>query len=334
MFGSGVLDVAIGLVFLYLLSSLICSAINELISGIVSSRAKTLVSGLSNLLDGKTAFTNPKDAKTPTNSIALNNWTKKLLNHPLVDAMGADASPPSYLPARTFSTALLSMIMDASGGERAVTDLNLLKGLQVFEMLQDKTSKLDNTVLNKALPPLIEAARTQWAAQGSPIGAEVATVKNQIESWFNDAMDRVSGWYKRKTQVSIFIISIIGVLVLNIDSISAVQRLGSDSTFRAAVASGAQAYVKSNSSAATTAPQEDPEQQLATLDQYQYPIGWKTAPLPAHGAKMSEEFGFWLQKVIGLLISAAAISLGAPFWFDILSRFISIRSTGKAVTTS
>jgi hypothetical protein len=38
---------------------------------------------------------------------------------------------------------------------------------------------------------------------------------------------------------------------------------------------------------------------------------------------------FWT-KILGILLTAIAASLGAPFWFDLLNRFVSIRSTGKA----
>ncbi|WP_419661828.1 uncharacterized protein Dvar_22610 [Desulfosarcina variabilis str. Montpellier] len=40
---------------------------------------------------------------------------------------------------------------------------------------------------------------------------------------------------------------------------------------------------------------------------------------------MKEE---WIAKVIGLLITILAISLGGPFWFDILSKVSKIRATG------
>ena len=39
--------------------------------------------------------------------------------------------------------------------------------------------------------------------------------------------------------------------------------------------------------------------------------------------------GFW-EKVVGLLFTALAISLGAPFWFDMLNRVVSIRAAGRA----
>ena len=37
----------------------------------------------------------------------------------------------------------------------------------------------------------------------------------------------------------------------------------------------------------------------------------------------------WVLKVIGLLFTVGALTLGAPFWFDLLSKFVSLRSAGK-----
>ncbi len=37
----------------------------------------------------------------------------------------------------------------------------------------------------------------------------------------------------------------------------------------------------------------------------------------------------WVLKALGLLITGLAISQGAPFWFDLLNKFIVIRSTVK-----
>ncbi|AGZ41925.1 hypothetical protein [Actinoplanes friuliensis] len=37
----------------------------------------------------------------------------------------------------------------------------------------------------------------------------------------------------------------------------------------------------------------------------------------------------WLLKLLGLVLTAAAAALGAPFWFDLLNRLVNLRSTGK-----
>src|ERR1017187_7249588 len=98
MFGSEVLDVAIGLVFIYLVLSLICSAACELIESFWKRRARYLRRGLQELFD------DPKD-------IGL---VAEIYRHPLVSSLfrgpyepGNTANLPSYIPARNFALALM-----------------------------------------------------------------------------------------------------------------------------------------------------------------------------------------------------------------------------------
>jgi hypothetical protein len=57
------------------------------------------------------------------------------------------------------------------------------------------------------------------------------------------------------------------------------------------------------------------------------PIGWDGDPLlsaPRHANWLD-----WLQKFGGLLITALAICMGAPFWFDLLNQLANIRTSIK-----
>ena len=67
-------------------------------------------------------------------------------------------------------------------------------------------------------------------------------------------------------------------------------------------------------------PKERIRQTLGNLEQLGIPLGWQAKP-------KNEE---WPNKLIGLLLTTFAISLGAPFWFDILNKVINLRSSGKA----
>src|SRR5882724_11562891 len=103
MFGSSALEVAIGLVFTYLLLSLLCSAINEWIAGVFSLRARKLAAGIKSLLQDETGL----------------GLAKALYSHGLIDGLSKksqkpdDQEPlkgkdgPSYIPPRTFATALM-----------------------------------------------------------------------------------------------------------------------------------------------------------------------------------------------------------------------------------
>ena len=52
MFGSTVLEVGIGMILVYLMVSLVCTAANEALASVLGWRAKNLKEGIRNLLDG------------------------------------------------------------------------------------------------------------------------------------------------------------------------------------------------------------------------------------------------------------------------------------------
>ena len=56
------------------------------------------------------------------------------------------------------------------------------------------------------------------------------------------------------------------------------------------------------------------------------PIGWQN--FPEEGTSIS--FATVLAKVVGLILTSLAVSLGAPFWFDLLSKFMNVRGTGQS----
>src|SRR5215469_10830715 len=112
MFGSDILDVAVGLVFVYLLASLIVSTITELFAGWLGWRADKLLDGIRNLI----------------NSPGAKDWAHALYEHPLIKGMSPlptkvfaigkfqlapQAAGPSYIPARAFSTALVGLIQNS-----------------------------------------------------------------------------------------------------------------------------------------------------------------------------------------------------------------------------
>src|SRR5438552_3197422 len=110
MFNSGILDVAIGIIFVYLLVSLIVTAANELIAAIFKMRGRVLWQGICNLL--------PSDDKDGKGNIA-----RQVYEHPLIDGL-SPSRWPSYIPSRTFALALLDVV---SGGQGEIAELSQLQ---------------------------------------------------------------------------------------------------------------------------------------------------------------------------------------------------------------
>jgi hypothetical protein len=277
MFGSTILDVAIGIVFIYLLVSLVISAINEFIAALLKSRAKNLAQGIQALLQDP----------SPT------GWAARLYQHPLVASLSTPNSKPSYIPSRTFALALLDLIAPATtDGTRTLADLKT--GL----------ANLPGP-LQRTLTTLLEESQD-----------DVERLKKQIEIWFNNGMDRVSGWYKRKTQWLQFFLGLSIVIVLNIDSVHIGRALWAvNSPLRASLVESAKSFVAQPGG--TNRPMKDVVDAISTAS---LPIGWSEFPKPDQ----------WPTVVVGWLITAFAVSLGAPFWFDLLNKFVNVRASGKA----
>lgn len=170
--------------------------------------------------------------------------------------------------------------------------------------------------------PAANALATLFAASGSDLG----TFGRRIERWYDDAMDRVSGWYKRRVQLAIAVYGAALVIVFNIDAAGIADNLWRAPVERAAVATAAAAQAQGDL--------DSVDRSLHQLTSLSIPIGWdlsaKNAGQPVNvERRIPDNVGLWLRKIVGMTLSAIAISLGAPFWFDALGRLSSLRNTGK-----
>lgn len=305
MFGSTVLEVAIGLVFIYLLLSLLCSAINEWIAQIFALRARTLSEGIKNLLRDKKGV----------------GPAKALYSHGLIDGLSKKSQKsgdktlkgrngPSYIPPRAFATALMDHLgMLLLPNPQAASDARVLEQLKLLGRAQ-----LDAKV-KQGLTTLIKQAN-----------GDIAKLQQNIETWFNDAMDRVSGWYKRRAQVIGFVLGLVVTLFMNADTIYIAQTLSRSPTMRAAVIADAQKL------SGQTLPEKTASDVLAELKRTSLPLGWQKSDPPdptKNRSSLKEVFmNYGWMPIIGWLLTAAALSLGASFWFDLLNKIMHIRSTG------
>jgi hypothetical protein len=289
VFGSMALELAISMVFVYLLLSLICTAINEWIAAVAGLRAKTLEKGIRNLL----------------NDHGGQGFAARLYDHPLIKGLCEQGHKPSYIPSRIFALALLDMIapVNAVGPPRSLADVRSL------------VEKMNDTDLRTTLLILIDNS-----------GAELTRLRRSLENWFDDSMNRVSGWYKKKTHTTIFVLASMLTLMVNVDTVMIVNALSRDATLRASIVAAAQEAAKQ------PLPQDggngpDIAKLQNQINALQLPIGWAADPRDPRAVPSS--FGDAVMKILGLSLTAFAISLGAPFWFDLLNRLVNLRATGK-----
>jgi hypothetical protein len=156
---------------------------------------------------------------------------------------------------------------------------------------------------------------------------DIGAVRKNFENWFDGTMDRVSGWYRRLTQTVLFLIGIFAAATLNVDSITIATRLTSDKALRNAIVSTAQ-HPTTPSDNKTYAELSD------GLTKIGFPIGYKSGFYPE--PQMCDFQGgctfrmeVFVRTALGWFVMAFAIMLGAPFWFDVLNKFMVVRSTVK-----
>lgn len=293
MFGSTILEVAIGIVFVYLLLSLICSALSELIEARLRLRAKDLKKGI------LTLFGDPKKQGL---------LAKDFFDHPLIKAMG---DQPSYIPSRTFSLALWNLASKAGAAGEATIGLtrNLPQIRKTIESFPDDK-------VRQALLMLIDEA-----------GGDFDRARENVERWYDDVMDRVSGWYKRRTQWILLAIGLSFAVVLNIDSLKIADQLYRDGPQRSAIVSTAEGYAAASKDSDTVA-KAGIKENFDRIKGLGFPLGWTRTEFPAE-----TDLWAWIcalvLKAVGLLATGMAVSLGAPFWFDVLNKFMVVRSTIK-----
>ncbi len=290
MLGSLALEIAISLAFLYLLLALMCSVVNEWMASLLKMRATNLWDGVRNLLYDSEGT----------------GLARQLYDHALVKNLGRSGKLPSYIPSRTFAMALFDLVAPVNGSSATKT----------LQDVRDSVEKISNEPVKQALVALIDDA-----------GTDIRRARENVERWYDDAMDRVSGWYKKKTQVFILLWALAVTLSVNADTILIANTLAHDATMRKSLVAMAEVRAKEALPQNTDQTVDLIKQMSMEADKLGLPIGWSDKP--DDPKRLPNGPGEWALKIIGLLLTTGAVSLGAPFWFDVLNKLVNIRSVGK-----
>ena len=434
MYLQEILEVAIGLVFVWLVLSVATMSLQEWLGNIANLRGKEMKKTITQLLSSK-------------------DLTQEFYQHPLIASLytlpkNPRKKPryPSYIPAPKFSAAIFDLVIKAgtedspvqamtgeidkhlasiqspegqklarqdwnvildsarnivaSGlgtaaldslklqikfygekypeAEQAVAALGLRLDAYYGQFVQGQRSAVEPGVdgglslrqfrlgmlgLQKINPRFFETVSALVRqAEVNALGEEqvAASLKTNIETWFNDAMQRLSGAYKRRAQWTAFLVGIIMALILNVDSINVATSLWREPTLRQAIIAQAQSYAPPATSqgSPTASPLESIPAMEAQLQALNIPFGWTTGvfdtgsrlctilPFQANKAwgipsqndqglpicknlnNLPPDIYGWLVKVLGILITGAAAAQGAPFWFDMLGKLVNVRGTG------
>ena len=298
------LEVIAGIVFTFMLLSLLGTTINELLSSWRGWRGYYLEEGLKRLLEYK-------DHPEIFERFMKNPFFRQLFQH---KAPLRASRAPAYLSSANFANILINVLKEKDKAIQAAEDLisGLPEGSQLREVLEHLQSEGVNSV---------------------------EEFKTRLQSWFDDVMWQASGWYKRHMQLVTMLVGLGIAVILNADAIQMYHHLTTNVAAREQINLLAEVFVQNN----PELPQQPVLSDSLSIQQIKSGVrefvesedfrnmsnilglGWQPGDL-------SVDARAWLIRIFGWLLTALAISLGAPFWFDILKKIINIKSSDAQST--
>lgn len=373
---SGIIDLAIGLTFVFAVAAALASVATELIARLLGLRGAYLLSGLRELVDGGGASTDlsqaeqdyqsmqdiiarpPADPAPAPSSTGTPSAAGALLGGPILRSQGmagqitsrkltlaatgqtghlpkmtADRkggslrnqrrSLPAYISSRSFAEAVIDLVVPGPGGQ--VTMTSIQQGID-------------------ALPPTMSPFKPALQALAKNAGDDSSRFRVIVEQWYDDHMDRVSGWYKRHVAKVTLAAGAVLIVLFNINALTIARTLYSENTVSTAVSSVA---AKVTSCPASESQQECLADLQAQLSATGLPVGWGTVRdcrQPGARCNWLDQRGIFsihgdsawqvVQVLIGFLIVLLALVPGAQFWFGLLGKLGSLRTTGPPPATT
>lgn len=397
---NNILLILISLVFIYAVLSILVSILTEWWNAYFKERGIFLKDSIYKLL------------KDPLNK----DYGYLFYNH--VTIAGLKSAPdrdPHYISGTMFAEALIDIIAQQvvnnqkvklvinADGTREYQMENTSIPSDIMERFQLGVAGMNTSPFADLMQSFIDKSKSGVTENKN----QYDLLKSHIEKWYNDYMDRVSGWYKTKQRKKFIIAGFVVAIVLNIDSLHLLKVLSMDGDLRTRLVASAEQtvdHMKRDSSALNSSSnmmktvfiekdklQKSRGLQLDTvqvqkwlcefnkldstrkindslamknikkLDSALYlvsemniPIGWSGNSAPLSWLRSSGEKATILSSpqnpglatylnarnnhpdgweifkyVVGIIISGISLSFGAPFWFDILAKFVNIRRSGK-----
>jgi hypothetical protein len=242
--------------------------------------------------------------------------------------LGLRRSLPSYIPAESFAQAIIDLVVPDKSGQTNMGVIQHYIG---------------------QLPASMGSLQASLQSLATNAGDDVSRFRTSVEQWYDNHMDRVSGWYKRRAALITTLAGAILVVLLNINTITMGHALYSDTATRTAVSTLAS---KGNPCPSTPNPDKQTLQtqqncleslgsEVSAAAQAGLPLGWATVPactvkgvqcdwLAQRGITNPQGGSPWqvILVLIGFLLTIVALTPGAQFWFGLLVKLNSLRSSG------
>lgn len=256
MLFSVMIDVAIGLILVYLLYSLLATIIGELISSLLGIRARLLLHAIKRMLNDNNQKETPIKGNLLFRMIVAiyryiksffcqlflkepkgfkNSFAGKFYDYPLIKYLSVKTktrrfskrSCPSYISKETFSQTLIHLLRDKGEGSTDMEKVNSCLAKNACEIQPETLSYFRDLAID---------------AQG-----DIEKLKLKLEEWFESTMDRTTGWYKKRLNSILFCIGLVLAVLFNVDSIAIYKILAKDPNARNKMVDMSMAIVKDSS---------------------------------------------------------------------------------------
>lgn len=310
MFGSAILEVAIGVIFGFLAISLFTSAAVEAINSYLKLRATNLKSGIMALVNDPT-FT---------------GLAKQLYEHASISPFGPGAGAaaatyknskdlPSYIDKAQFARALMDVTGLSAASSTAAAQAPGPAAIAEFRKQVDK-------IADPQIHDLVQGVVDRT-------GGDIRKMEAELGEWFDNGMDRLSGVFKRWTQAATFVIALVFAFAINLDSL----RVATQIWRHPAIAEGLKLPDLKLSGAGSD---QEAIAKISSIFEGDFPVGWA----PDHFLEVGDGKGGWVKlsesplsffsPLVGWIITAFAALFGAPFWFDTLQSLIRLKGAGPS----
>ncbi len=289
-----ILSIIIGLVFILLLFSMLASTVLELIDAIFSLRGRHLRNTLENM---------------------LGEYSHDFFNHPIFRQLCYAAnnrnriSPntlPGWVNKQTFSAIIADMMK-----------------VRTPEELKAYIASVDNVEMRKLMEFLSHQS-----------GGTVEGFRAKVELWFEEIMQRATDWYKKNTKWWLFFIGFVLAGIFNADTIQIYQSLSKNAAARDKLTELAESFAAQRDTVAGlqlgTKSVEQSQAEFQQISQTYTQIVQSPLGLGWSEQEGSKNLPWILVKLAGLLLTGMAVTLGAPFWFEMLKKLISIKNNVPA----
>jgi len=328
-----ILEVAIGLVMMWLVLSVATMEIQNWLTQITNVRANFLEESLLEMFKGEQGLVD------------------QFYNHPAIKELfqkdrKGNLKKPTWIPSETFSRVAMELLVaaskqKASAAPEAVSFSAMADGVQQVKALNPELEEL----MNHLFPGLEQTNAVSFGL--GDVQEKLKQYQENVETWFDHNMGKLSGWYKENAMMMAFVIGLVIALIFNVDTINITQRLWREPTVRQALVAQADTYQLEEGVANIT-------EVRGYFDSLAMPVGWTSVPAPQASdcrqfvtftsegdiayktgtecrvltniPRYNDLWG-WILKLLGLVISAFAARQGAPFWFDMLRRLVSLRNS-------